>query len=77
MTHYHVQVINTNSWKIYYDKRVKTKKDAMREMSEIKENHRKTGEMYEGRLEHLWLDNKHDVSAIIAKKHNEKCEVLE
>ena len=46
-------------------------------MSEIKKDHAKSGELYEGRLNDLWLDNKLEYSAIIAIKHNEKCEVLE
>ena len=77
MNHYHVKIINTNHQKIYYDKIVKTKKQAMREMSTIKKDHAKGGELYEGRLEDLWLDSKLYVTALIAIKHNEKCEALE
>ena len=77
MNHYHVQVINTNHDITYFDHKVNTKKQAMREMSAIKKDHVKSGEFYEGRLNDLWLDNKSVYTAIIAVFHDEKCEVIE
>lgn len=77
MNHYHVKVINTNTAKIYWNKKVKTKKLAMREMSQIKAHDRKSGELYEGRLNDLYLESKMVCVAIIAEFHNKKCEVLE